>query len=111
MIVKLCTICSLCATSHPHSPVGPYCTASAEFTTFSVKRGAFELVVRFSPDQLADILNDEDTSTEALAVPGPGKVVVSRGYCLRELVAALSHVLPVQVANLATLKPLLSEVV
>ena len=47
--------------SHPHSPVGPYGTASAEFTTFSVKRGAFELVVRFSSDQLADILNDEDT--------------------------------------------------
>ena len=67
------------------------------------------MVVRFSSDQLADILNDEDT--EALAVPGPGKVVVSRGYCLRELVAALSHVLPAQVANLATLKPLLSEVV
>ena len=47
--------------SHPHSPVGPYGTASAEFTTFSVKRGAFEMVVRFSSDQLADILNDEDT--------------------------------------------------
>ena len=47
--------------SHPHSPVGPYGTASAEFTTFSVKRGAFELVVRFSSDQLADVLNDEDT--------------------------------------------------
>ena len=47
--------------SHPHSPVGPYGTASAEFTTFPVKRGAFELVVRFSSDQLADILNDEDT--------------------------------------------------
>ena len=45
--------------SHPHSPVGPYGTASGEFTTFSVKRGAFELVVRFSSDQLADILNDE----------------------------------------------------
>ena len=27
--------------SHPHSPVGPYGTASAEFTTFSVKQGAF----------------------------------------------------------------------
>ena len=47
--------------SHPHSPVDPYGTASAEFTTFSVKRGAFELVVSFSSDQLADILNDEDT--------------------------------------------------
>ena len=47
--------------SHPHSPVGPYGTASGEFTTFSVKRGAFEMVVRFSSDQLADILNDEDT--------------------------------------------------
>ena len=46
---------------------------------------------------------------EALAVPGPGKILVSRGYCLRELVAVPSHVLPV--ANLATLKPLLSEVV
>ena len=95
--------------SHPHSPVGPYGTASAEFTTFSVKRGAFELVVRFSSDQLADILNDEDT--EALAVPGPGKILARRGYCLRELVAIPSHVLPAQVANLATLKPLLSEVV
>ena len=47
--------------SHPHSPVGPYGTASAEFMTFPVKRGAFELVVRFTSDQLADILNDEDT--------------------------------------------------
>ena len=47
--------------THMHSPIGPYGTASAEFTTFPVKRGAFELVVRFSSDQLADILNDEDT--------------------------------------------------
>ena len=42
-----------------------YGTASAEFTTFPVKRGAFEVVVHFSSDQLADqladILNDEDT--------------------------------------------------
>ena len=42
--------------------------ASGEFTTFSVKREAFELVVCFSSDQLADILNDEDTE----AVQGPG---------------------------------------
>ena len=67
MIVNLCATLtptpshSTPTHSHPHSPVGPYGTASAEFTTFSVKRGAFELVVRFSSDQLADILNDEDT--------------------------------------------------
>ena len=70
LIVNLC-ICSLCATLtptpsyprtllHPHSPVGPYGTASAEFTTFPVKREAFQLVVRFSSDQLADTLKDED---------------------------------------------------
>ena len=48
--------------SHPHTHtvllIGPYGTASAEFMTFPVKRGAFELVVHFSSDQLADI---EDT--------------------------------------------------
>ena len=48
---------------------------------------------------------------EALAVPGPGKILISRGYCLRELVAVPSHVLPAQVANLSTLKLLLSDVV
>ena len=60
-------------------------------------------------ESLADILNDEDT--EARVVPGLDKILVSRGYCLRELVTVLLHVLPAQVANLATLKPLLSEVV
>jgi len=46
--------------SCPDSPVGPYGTVSAELTTFPVKRGSFEMVVRFTSDQLTDILGDED---------------------------------------------------
>ena len=43
-----------------HSNVGPYGTASAEIFTIPVKKGKFGLVVRFTSDQVTDLLGDQD---------------------------------------------------
>ena len=42
-------------------PVPPRSQAAATLTTIPVKRGAVELVVRFSSDQLSDIMGDVET--------------------------------------------------